>query len=54
MTSALDGWNWKPPAHWTRIEAIDMHTGGEPLRVFRISAPRVQVIAAPVRGFALC
>ena len=25
--------NWRPPAHWTRITTIDMHTGGEPLRV---------------------
>ena len=25
--------NWDPPDHWTRITTIDMHTGGEPLRV---------------------
>jgi trans-L-3-hydroxyproline dehydratase len=25
--------NWQPPEHWTRITTIDMHTGGEPLRV---------------------
>jgi len=25
--------NWRPPEHWTRITTIDMHTGGEPLRV---------------------
>lgn len=24
---------WKPPQHWTRVTTIDMHTGGEPLRV---------------------
>ena len=25
--------NWQPPEHWTRITTIDMHTGGEPLRI---------------------
>lgn len=25
-------WNWRPPADWTVITTIDMHTGGEPLR----------------------
>jgi proline racemase len=25
--------NWRPPEHWTRVATIDMHTGGEPLRV---------------------
>lgn len=25
--------DWTPPAHWTRIKTLDMHTGGEPLRV---------------------
>lgn len=25
--------NWQPPEHWTRITTIDLHTGGEPLRV---------------------
>ena len=25
--------NWRPPEHWSRITCIDMHTGGEPLRV---------------------
>ena len=25
--------NWRPPEHWGRITTIDMHTGGEPLRV---------------------
>ena len=24
---------WNPPAGWTRIESIDLHTAGEPLRV---------------------
>jgi trans-L-3-hydroxyproline dehydratase len=25
--------NWQPPEHWMRITTIDMHTGGEPLRI---------------------
>jgi trans-L-3-hydroxyproline dehydratase len=25
--------NWRPPEHWRRVTTIDMHTGGEPLRV---------------------
>jgi trans-L-3-hydroxyproline dehydratase len=24
---------WAPPAHWRRIETVDAHTGGEPLRI---------------------
>lgn len=34
-------WNWQPPAHWTRITTIDMHTGGEPLRVITGGLPPV-------------
>ena len=25
--------HWQPPEHWTKITTIDMHTGGEPLRI---------------------
>jgi proline racemase len=25
--------DWRAPEHWTRVTTIDMHTGGEPLRV---------------------
>ena len=25
--------DWNPPANWLRLNTIDMHTGGEPLRV---------------------
>ncbi len=32
MSNAFADWNWTPPAGWARIETIDMHTGGEPLR----------------------
>lgn len=34
--------NWKPPDHWTRITAIDMHTGGEPLRVLVSGLPPIE------------
>lgn len=30
---------WSPPAHWTRITAIDAHTAGEPLRIFTGGLP---------------
>lgn len=30
---------WLPPAHWTRITAIDAHTAGEPLRIFTGGLP---------------
>jgi len=33
---------WQPPAHWTRITAIDMHTGGEPLRVYASGLPTIE------------
>src|SRR5215471_18149164 len=34
-------WNWQAPAHWTRISTIDMHTGGEPLRVIVAGLPPI-------------
>ena len=40
MTSAID-WNWPLPAHATRITVIDMHTGGEPLRVITGGLPPI-------------
>ncbi len=33
---------WTPPAHWTRIATIDMHTGGEPLRVITAGLPPIE------------
>jgi len=33
---------WRPPEHWTRITTLDMHTGGEPLRVVIGGLPRVE------------
>ena len=34
--------NWQPPEHWTRITTIDMHTGGEPLRVIVDGLPPLE------------
>lgn len=34
--------NWRAPEHWTRITAIDMHTGGEPLRVIVDGLPPIE------------
>ena len=42
MTSAFADLNWTPPAHWTRIGTIDMHTGGEPLRVVLDGLPPIE------------
>jgi proline racemase len=42
MKQSLDFSRWQPPAHWTRITTIDMHTGGEPLRVFTSGLPPIE------------
>ena len=34
--------NWRPPEHWIRITTIDMHTGGEPLRVIVDGLPAIE------------
>ena len=34
--------SWRPPEHWTRITTIDMHTGGEPLRVIIDGLPQIE------------
>ena len=34
--------DWKPPQKWTRISAIDAHTGGEPLRIFTGGLPELK------------
>jgi len=39
--TALPDANWLPPAHWLKLTAIDMHTGGEPLRVFVAGLPAI-------------
>jgi len=34
--------DWQPPTHWTKISTIDMHTGGEPLRVIIDGLPAIE------------
>ena len=34
--------DWQPPEHWTMITTIDMHTGGEPLRVIVDGLPALE------------
>ena len=34
--------DWRPPEHWMRITTIDMHTGGEPLRVVVAGLPPIE------------
>src|SRR5688572_1640867 len=34
--------NWRPPDHWLRINTIDMHTAGEPLRVIIDGLPPIE------------
>ncbi len=42
MNQLFDNFNWQPPRHWARITAIDMHTGGEPLRVLIDGLPTIE------------
>ncbi|MCT4601319.1 MAG: proline racemase family protein [Marinifilum sp.] len=37
-----DNWNWQPPKDWLKIKTIDLHTGGEPLRVFTNGLPEIK------------
>lgn len=41
MTHLLRELYWQPPAHWQKITTIDMHTGGEPLRVYTSGLPPI-------------
>src|SRR6185503_79638 len=34
--------NWQLPEHWARITTIDMHTGGEPLRIIVDGLPSLE------------
>jgi len=34
--------SWTPPAHWSRITTLDMHTGGEPLRIVTGGLPPIE------------
>ena len=37
-----DNWYWEAPKDWLRITSIDLHTGGEPLRVFTGGLPEIK------------
>jgi len=38
----LTHWHWQPPVHWQAIETLDMHTGGEPLRILTKGIPTLK------------
>jgi len=42
MYKKLEKLNWEPPKQWSRISTIDMHTGGEPLRILVDGYPQVR------------
>lgn len=42
MNSILKNWNWNPPKDWLKIKTIDLHTGGEPLRVYTDGLPEIK------------
>jgi proline racemase len=42
MNQFFENFNWRPPKHWARIATIDMHTGGEPLRVLVDGLPTIE------------
>lgn len=42
MLSSLNNWRWNVPEGWMKIETIDLHTGGEPLRVIVNGVPNIE------------
>src|SRR6185369_12865658 len=42
MTDVLKDIDLQPPPHWQKITTIEMHTGGEPLRVFTSGLPEIK------------
>ena len=42
MSDVLRNLDWQPPPHWQKITTIEMHTGGEPLRVFTSGLPEIK------------
>jgi proline racemase len=39
VDAVFEHWDWRPPADWLRIGTVDLHTGGEPLRVLVAGLP---------------
>jgi len=42
MSKIFNNWNWNPPKEWSKIKTIDLHTGGEPLRVYTDGLPEIK------------
>ena len=42
MIEPLANLDWRPPGHWQKITTIEMHTGGEPLRVYTSGLPEIK------------
>lgn len=42
VPSLFNNLEWEPPSDWLRINTIDMHTEGEPLRVFISGLPEIK------------
>jgi len=42
MRILFDNLDWQPPPHWQKITTIEMHTGGEPLRVYTSGLPPIK------------
>ena len=42
MNKILKDWKWNPPVNWLKINTIDLHTGGEPLRVYTDGLPEIK------------
>ena len=41
MSEVFKGWDWKAPTHWYKLETVEMHTGGEPLRIIVSGIPEI-------------
>jgi trans-L-3-hydroxyproline dehydratase len=41
MINLLEGWGWQAPSHWPKVQTLEMHTGGEPLRIFLAGLPEL-------------
>ena len=42
MKNRLSNFNWQPPEQWLKITTLEMHTGGEPLRVLMNGLPEIK------------
>ena len=39
---SLKNFNWQLPKHWLKVKTVDLHTGGEPLRVIVDGLPEIK------------